>query len=97
MVEFGESLENAVLREFTEETGFQAKVTGVLDVSEVILPERPYHSVTIAYSGKIIGGELRSEKDHPYGEKKPRWFDADEVTNRNCHPQTIVRRAMGPY
>jgi 8-oxo-dGTP diphosphatase len=46
-VEFGESLKEAAAREFYEETGLQAEVVGLLNVSEVILSERPYHSITI--------------------------------------------------
>ena len=37
---FGESLREAALREFFEETRLRACLTGLLDVSEVILPER---------------------------------------------------------
>lgn len=71
-VEFGEGLQEAAVREFFEETGLQTEVTGLLHVSEVILPDKPYHSITISFSGRVIGGELRSEANHPYGEKVPR-------------------------
>jgi 8-oxo-dGTP pyrophosphatase MutT (NUDIX family) len=60
-LEFCECLPLGALREFTEETGFQAEVTGLLDVSEVLQPEKPYHSITITYWGKITGGVLRPE------------------------------------
>ena len=55
-LEFGESLREAALREFTEETGLTAEIIDLLDVSEVLLPERPWHSVTIAFLGRITGG-----------------------------------------
>jgi 8-oxo-dGTP diphosphatase len=53
-LEFGESLRDAGLREFTEETGLTAEIVDLLDVSEVILPERPWHSVTITFLGTVV-------------------------------------------
>lgn len=94
-VEFGEALHHAAVREFAEETGLRARVTGLLDVSEVIWPERPYHSITISFSGSITGGTLRAEADHPYGEKTPRWFSAAEVRNVAYHPGKTVEKALG--
>ena len=94
-VEFGESLKAAVVREFYEETGLKAEVTGLQDVSEEISPERPYHSVTIAFTGRVIGGDLRPEADHPYGVKMPRWFSAAEVSRVKYHPEQTVARALG--
>jgi 8-oxo-dGTP diphosphatase len=92
---FGESLHDAAVREFFEETGLQAEVTGLLQVSEVILPERPYHSVTVSFSGIVAGGALRPEADHPYGEKVPRWFTVEEVATVKYHPEQAVEKALG--
>ena len=94
-VEFGESLQAAAVREFFEETGLQAEVTGLLHVSETILPDRPYHSVTISFAGSITGGELQAEANHPYGEKFPRWFSAAEVGAVTYHPEATVEKALG--
>jgi 8-oxo-dGTP diphosphatase len=94
-VEFGESVREAAAREFFEETGLKAQVTGLLYVSEVILPDRPYHSITISFSGSITGGELRPETNHPYGEKVPKWFSAEEVIKVNYHPKQTVEKALG--
>ena len=92
---FGESLHDAAVREFFEETGLQAEVTGLLNVSEVILPDRPYHSITISFSGSVMGGVLRAEPDHSYGEKIPRWFSAAEVRTVKYHPAQTVETALG--
>jgi ADP-ribose pyrophosphatase YjhB (NUDIX family) len=40
-VRLGESVRKTAVREFDEETGFQAQATGPRDVSEVIVPARP--------------------------------------------------------
>lgn len=94
-VEFGESLENAALREFQEETGLMAELIGLFETSEVILLARPYHSITIAFSGRLLGGELRPEPAHGYGEKIPQWFSANEVVQIAYHPPKIVEKALG--
>lgn len=94
-VEFGESLTAAALREFQEETGLLAEVIDLFEISEVILPNRPYHSITIAFSGRLLGGELRPEPAHGYGEKIPQWFSANEVVQIAYHPPKIVEKALG--
>jgi 8-oxo-dGTP diphosphatase len=92
---FGESLREAAEREFEEETGLRARAGELLDVSEVVLPERPYHSITVAFSGIVRGGEERPEPDHRYGEKIPRWFHAHELRSLVYHPERTVQRALG--
>lgn len=93
-VEFGERLEDAAVREFAEETGLTAEITGLLATSQVILPERPYHSITIAFLGKLVGGTLQAEADHGYGVKVPKWFSAAEVKQVAYHPSAIVEMAL---
>jgi len=94
-VEFGEGLKEAAVREFYEETGLQAEVAGLLSVSEVILSERPYHSITISFSGRVVGGVMQSEANHAYGEKVPRWLSAAEVKTVEFHPVKTVEAALG--
>jgi len=65
-IEFSESLKDAVIREFYEETGFRAEVVRLLNVSEVIHPKTGYHRITISFSGYILDGELQSGTNHPY-------------------------------
>lgn len=94
-IRFGESLQEAAVREFVEETGLQAKITRLFDVSEVILPEKPWHSITVTYSGIITGGELASEANHRYGKKEPRWFSLEEIVTVKYHPKRTVEKALG--
>ncbi len=93
-VEFCESVRETALREFREETGLQAEITGLLDVSEVVLPERPYHSLSVTFAGRVVGGEIAPENDHPFGTKVPRWFSWEEIEGIAYHPKTAVRKAF---
>jgi 8-oxo-dGTP diphosphatase len=94
-VEFGEGVRDAALREFEEETSLKARLGDLLDVSEVILPDRPWHSITITFSGTLEGGHLAAEAGHPYGEKVPRWFAAEELAGLEYHPKKTVEKALG--
>jgi 8-oxo-dGTP diphosphatase len=94
-VEFGESIYAAVRREFHEETGLQAEIIGLFDVSEVVLPEKSYHSITIAFSGRITGGQIRPEADHPFGRKLPAWFNESELCSVIYHPARLIEKALG--
>jgi len=93
-VAFGEGLRAAALREFEEETGLQAEITGLLEVSEVILPEKPWHSITVTFAGRVSGGELAPEADHPCGRKVPRWFSERMIEGIPVHPEGTVRKAL---
>jgi ADP-ribose pyrophosphatase YjhB (NUDIX family) len=96
-VEPGEHLGEAAKREFVEETGLRVIGCRLLDVSEIIVPERQYHSVTIWFSGIVRGGQIRPEPDHRYGEKTPCWLSRDELRSLACHPRSTIERAFDLY
>ena len=61
-VEWDESIEQAAVREFGEETGLQVELEGVLSVrSNFHNPD--HHTVGVWYIGKRVGGELRAGGD----------------------------------
>ncbi|HTY46811.1 MAG TPA: NUDIX domain-containing protein [Methanomassiliicoccales archaeon] len=62
-VEYGESLEQAVMREAKEETGLKTEIIGLLGTYSD--PERDPrgHTVSVVYVLKTVGGRLRSGDD----------------------------------
>jgi ADP-ribose pyrophosphatase YjhB (NUDIX family) len=56
-VHFGETLAAAVRREFLEEYGMSVEITGLLGVSDHLLPAEQQHWVSVSYRARWRGGE----------------------------------------
>lgn len=77
-VEEDETLEQAVIREVKEETGFTIVITGVSSVREMFFVERGHHALIITFSAKIIDGEINiNDPDNDIAEV--RWADSQMV------------------
>ena len=74
MVEYGETVENAVVRETREETGLKVRIKDILGVYSA--PERDprFHAVSIAFIVEPIGGRLKGSF-----EGEPAWYDVKEI------------------
>ena len=65
-IDFGEDPEDAVIREFREETGLNVKVDSLVAVDSLCdsMPGwTPMHSIRIIYSVQYVSGELQYETD----------------------------------
>lgn len=68
-VEFGESPEDGLVREFEEETGYDVECGALLEVRTSTIPaeqrfvatDRPMRTVQVFYTARILGGTLRDE------------------------------------
>ncbi|WP_062106393.1 NUDIX hydrolase [Bacillus niameyensis] len=73
-VEKGETLEEAVIREVKEETGFHIAVSGLHSIREMFFEKKGHHALIITFFAEIIGGHINiSDPDNEIGEV--RWVD----------------------
>ncbi|MFC2136686.1 NUDIX hydrolase [Bacteroidota bacterium] len=73
-VEEFESLENAIIREVKEETGYDIKPE-YLHFCEEIFTEKSIHNVAIFYTGKATGKMIMDENEV----KEMKWFSIKEA------------------
>jgi 8-oxo-dGTP diphosphatase len=69
-LEYGEDAATGAVREIREETGYSAKLQGLLGVDSKHIPaakrlhgNRPLHAFRVIYAASIIDGELKDEAD----------------------------------
>ncbi len=86
MVETGETLEDAALRELHEETGVRAEVVGFTGYAQVIAPDDAgrtrAHFVIVSFAGRWVSGEATP------GEELPAmgWFDLAAARRMSLTP-----------
>ncbi len=74
MVEYGETVEQAVMREAKEETGLEIKVKDILGVYSSLRRDPRFHCITIAFIANPIGGKLKGSF-----EGEPAWYDIRKI------------------
>lgn len=74
-IEPGERAIDAGLRELMEETGVEARITGLLDVVDGIFPDAARHYVLIDYAAEWVSGEPVAGDDA----LEARFVDLDQV------------------
>ena len=94
-IQFGESPENAVLRELDEETGQGGEIVRLVEVSDRLLKleSRPgtVHAIRIVYEVQVTGdGSLRQEAGGTTDACS--WFAIDEAEQLNLND--LARRAI---
>ena len=86
-LEFGERPVVAVLRELTEESGYQGEIIELADVSDRLFPgpvdglDGRMHAIRIVYRVRIVGGTPRDEVDG--STDTCAWFTLDEASRLN--------------
>lgn len=87
-VEFDETVEQAVVREVREETGYEASVGALLGIRHHIVPParrmhdngRSMKAVQVVFRATVTGGALRSEEDGTTDEAA--WLPIGELPRR---------------
>ncbi|HPT26354.1 MAG TPA: NUDIX hydrolase [Bryobacteraceae bacterium] len=96
MVEVGERLEQAVVREVSEETGLHVRPLKVAALFERIMPDADgrtqYHYVIVDYLCELEGGELKAASDVA----NAAWVPLRELANWKIAPGTppVIARAL---
>jgi ADP-ribose pyrophosphatase YjhB (NUDIX family) len=85
LIDLGETLESAVVREVEEECGLRVRVLGLCGVIDRIVPGEPaepggaapvrYHWVIVDYVAAVIGGTLQAGTDAA----EARWVPVAEI------------------
>jgi len=97
-IDFGESPEEALLREFREETGLSVKDPALFDVASDVR-RRPngdrIHTVRILYIVDLDGGELRDEMTGTTNQAQ--WFKLYELSDVNVaeYAERAIQTALG--
>lgn len=104
-LETGESPAECCIREVAEETGYQVRLTGLVDVdsfwisaAERLAPngQRPLFALKVIYHAEIIGGEFQVEVDGSTDDAA--WVpiaDLDPYAGPGDWPVNFVRLALG--
>ena len=100
-VELDETVEQAVVREVREETGYDVELIGLLGVDSHVVgvadrniaTDRPLKGVRVVFAARVVGGELRKELDGTTDEA--RWFPRAQVASLPRVP--LVDLALGMH
>lgn len=96
-VEFGESMEQAVVREVKEETGLFIRPVRLLWVHEFI--ESPLHAIEFYFECDVTGGSLRLGEDPEYGKDSQLLMDLkfipyNEIENLPVYPPFLKEACL---
>ncbi|MDZ7715932.1 MAG: NUDIX domain-containing protein [Balneolaceae bacterium] len=93
-LEFGESIEECLVREFEEETGLQVAVQSFQFINELIEP--PFHALELYYRVEKIGGNPKLGNDPEFEDnhqllKDLQWISIDDLDKYKVVPNHLVR------
>lgn len=90
-VDWGETPQQALVREFLEETGVQVEAQELLGVRFNM------HDWYVVFRARYVAGEARSDRDE---NSEVIWMDVDEALNRDDVPgltKSMIRCALQPH
>jgi len=101
-IEFGESPDDAVVRELAEEAGLAGEIESLAGVHSFVRQRsivgrgRPLHHLGFLYRLRVVGGELRDETDGTTD--RAAWLSEAEIRSLPLVPlaETAVRLVFDP-
>jgi 8-oxo-dGTP diphosphatase len=85
-VNFGETSEQAVVREVKEETGLDIKPVELIKVEEMIVPENEVHRIIFFYKAKVVGGTEKPSTDI----SEIKWLTSKEIIKLENLGHTVI-------
>jgi len=89
-VEYGEKVEDAVIREVLEETGLKTKIINLFDIYSDPNRDPRGHTVTVVYLLDKIDGELKSGDDAA----DAKFFNLDDLPDFAFDHQKIINEII---
>lgn len=89
-VEYGEKVEDAVIREVYEETGLKTKIKKIIGVYSDPNRDPRGHTITIVYLLDIIGGDLKSNDDA----SDAKFFNFKELPDLSFDHNIIIKDSI---
>jgi 8-oxo-dGTP diphosphatase len=86
-LEWGETLEQAAVREVREETGLDIEIETFVDFFQAISPEAPgYHFLIMDYAARAIAGSIAAGSDA----LEARWVAVDSLVAYDLTPELLI-------
>jgi len=93
-VDYGETLEQAAVRELKEETNLDVAVDKLVFVDDFLPEDRHRHVVDVYFTAKVVGGELKLGPDSIM--REVRYFPIEELAGLTFYPE-IADRIIDGY
>ena len=74
MVEYGETVEQAVVREANEETGLKVRLKDILGVYSFPKRDPRFHTISTVFIAEPIGGKVKNSFEGKVG-----WYDVTKI------------------
>lgn len=98
-LEFGETMDECLKREFAEETGLKVDVNRLVHINEMI--NEPFHAVEFYFAVTRTGGTLIEGRDPELADdeqllRKIQWKPVDEIANLPLVPENLTGKIQNP-
>ncbi len=98
-MEWGETIENACIREVKEECNADFKFGKILYVRDYIKPEQDEHSIELYISGDIDkSDEIEGIKDQEFGgDHWQTWINLSKLDTLDVRPKAVAKQILKDY